>query len=56
VRLCDVLLESPAVGLLGLCIFKLPAVGLPEFNHTLTRKNESGVCEEGLREEKKCQK
>jgi hypothetical protein len=30
-----VLLESPTVGLLGLRIFELPAVGLPEFNQHL---------------------
>jgi hypothetical protein len=35
VRLCDVLLESPTVGLLGLRIFELPAVGLPEFSKQL---------------------
>jgi hypothetical protein len=35
VRLCDVFLESPAVGLLGLRIFELPAVGLPEFSKHL---------------------
>jgi hypothetical protein len=32
VRLCDVFLESPAVGLLGLRIFELPTVGLSEFH------------------------
>ena len=32
----DVLLESPAVGLLGLHIFELPAIGLPEFNTQLS--------------------
>jgi hypothetical protein len=32
VRLCDVFLEPPAVGLLGLRIFELPAVGLPGFS------------------------
>jgi hypothetical protein len=36
VRLCDVFLESPAVGLLGLRIFELSAVGLPEFRKQLT--------------------
>jgi hypothetical protein len=35
VRLCDVLSESPAIGLLGLRIFELPAVGLPEFRKQL---------------------
>jgi hypothetical protein len=35
VRLCDVFLESPAVGLLGLRIFELPTVGLPEFRKQL---------------------
>jgi hypothetical protein len=35
VRLCDVLLKSPAVGLLGLRIFELPAVGLPKFSKQL---------------------
>ena len=30
VRLSDVVLEPPAVGLLGLRNFELPAVGLPE--------------------------
>jgi hypothetical protein len=34
-RLSDVFLESPTVGLLGLRIFELPAVGLPEFNQRL---------------------
>ena len=34
----DVLLESPAVGLLGLRIFELPAVGLPEFSTQLPGK------------------
>ena len=31
----DVLLESLAVGLLGLRIFELPAIGLPEFSTQL---------------------
>jgi hypothetical protein len=35
VRLCDVLLESPTVGLLGLRISELPAIGLPEFRKQL---------------------
>jgi hypothetical protein len=35
VRLCDVLLESPTVGLLGFRIFELSAVGLPEFRKQL---------------------
>ena len=35
VRLCDVLVESPIVGLQGLRIFELPAVGLPEFSKQL---------------------
>jgi hypothetical protein len=34
-RLSDVFLESPTVGLLGLRIFELPAVGLPKFNQHL---------------------
>jgi hypothetical protein len=34
-RLSDVFLESPTIGLLGLRIFELPAVGLPEFNQRL---------------------
>ena len=34
-RVSDVLLESPTVGLLGLRIFELSAVGLPEFNTQL---------------------
>jgi hypothetical protein len=33
--LCDVLLELPAVGLLGLHIFELSAVGLLEFRKQL---------------------
>ena len=43
-RLSDVFLESPIVGLLGLRIFELPAVGLPEFNQHLpgTAKVEFG--------------
>jgi hypothetical protein len=35
VRLCDVFLESLAVGLLRLRIFELPTVGLPEFRKQL---------------------
>jgi hypothetical protein len=44
--LCDVLLESLGVGLLGLCIFELPAVGLAS-NYLEGR--ERGVCEKKLR-------
>jgi len=45
-----VLLESPTVGLLGLRIFELPAVGLPEFNKDLpgtarAEFREKGLCE-----------
>jgi hypothetical protein len=48
-RLCDVLLESPTVGLLGLRIFELPAVGLPEFNKHLPGTTRSEFNEKGLR-------
>ena len=34
-------LNSLAVGLLGLRIFELPAVGLPEFSHALTREKKT---------------
>ena len=34
----DVLLKALVVGLLGLRIFELPAVGLPEFNTQLPRE------------------
>jgi hypothetical protein len=44
VRLCDVFLESPTVGLLGLRIFELPTVGLPEF-----RKREGGAFRKRVR-------
>jgi hypothetical protein len=45
VRLCDVLLESPAVGLLGLRIFELPG-----FSKQLPgREREGGVLRERLR-------
>jgi hypothetical protein len=47
-RLCDVLLESPTVGLLGLRIFELPAVGLPEFNRHLPGTARVEFGEEGL--------
>jgi hypothetical protein len=44
--LCDVFLEPPVVGLLGLRIFELPAAGLPEFNKQLLgRKRVRGLCE-----------
>jgi hypothetical protein len=49
--LCDVLLESPTVGLLGLRIFELPAVGLPEFNKHLPGTARAELSEEGLRGE-----
>jgi hypothetical protein len=48
-RLCDVLLESPTVGLLGLRIFELPAVGLPEFNKHLPGTTRAEFSEKGLR-------
>jgi hypothetical protein len=47
VRLCDVLLESPAVGLLGLRIFELPAVGLPEFSKQLPGRERAEFCGKG---------
>ena len=47
-RLCDVLLESPTVGLLGFRIFELPAVGLPEFNKHLPETARAEFIEEGL--------
>jgi hypothetical protein len=44
-----VLLESPAVGLLGLRIFELPAVGLPGFSKQLPGGDrEGGVLRERL--------
>jgi hypothetical protein len=43
VRLCDALLESPAVGLLGLCIFELPAVGLPGFSKQLPGRDRGRI-------------
>jgi hypothetical protein len=36
VKLSDVFLEPPAVGLLGFRNFELPAVGLPELRKHLT--------------------
>jgi hypothetical protein len=47
-RLSDVFLESPTVGLLGLRIFELPAVGLPEFNQHLLGSARVEFGEEGL--------
>jgi hypothetical protein len=45
VRLCDVFLEPPAVGLMGLRNFELPAVGLPGFRKQLPgRKRVLGLC------------
>jgi hypothetical protein len=47
VRLCDVQLESPAVGLLGLRIFELPEVGLPEFRKQLPGRERAKLFGEG---------
>jgi hypothetical protein len=55
--LCDVLLESPTVGLLGLRIFELPAVGLPEFNKHLPGTARAEFGETGLCvRERKCRR
>jgi hypothetical protein len=45
-----VFLEPPAVGLLGLRNFELPAVGLPELRKHLTGERELRVIKRGLRE------
>jgi hypothetical protein len=48
-----VLLESPTIGLLGLRIFELPAVGLPEFNQQLPGTTRAGFGVKGLCEREK---
>jgi hypothetical protein len=46
VRLCDVFLEPPTVGLMGPRNFELPAVGLPGFSKQLPgRKRVRCLCE-----------
>jgi hypothetical protein len=47
VRLCDVFLESPTVGLLGLRIFELPTVGLPEFRKQLSGRERAELFGKG---------
>jgi hypothetical protein len=51
--LCDVLLESPEVGLLGFHIFELRSVGLPEFRKHLPDRERAELFEKGERNQRK---
>ena len=52
-RLCDVFLEPPTIGLLGLRNFELPVVGLPELYEQLTVESELRIMKRGLRKRKR---